>query len=68
MFFVVPGSGPASLGMPNIDNLHLLTIKYETTGRQLTSDDNTDNRKRNCQYERAVQTGSGMTESCTNKK
>ena len=42
------------LGMPDIDNLGVLPINYKTIGRQLGSDDNTDNRKRNWQYKRAV--------------
>ena len=31
--FVVQGSGPASLGMPDIDILGVLTINYEIIGR-----------------------------------
>ena len=42
--FVVPGSGQASLGMPDIDNLSLMTVNYETIGRQLAADDNADKR------------------------
>ena len=64
---VVPGSSPALLSMPDIDNLHVLTINYETINRQLVSYDNADNRKRKSQYERAVQTEGGMPESCTTR-
>ena len=66
-FFVVPGSGPSLLGMPDIDNLGVLTMNYETIARQLTLD-NADNRKSNCQFERTVQTEGRMPESCTNKR
>ena len=47
--FLVPGSCPALLGMPDIEKLGVLTINYKATGRQLSSVDNTDNRKGNCQ-------------------
>ena len=53
-FFVVQGSGSAVLGMPDIDNLGVLIINYETIVRQAASDNNANNRKRNCQHERAV--------------
>ena len=65
--FLVPGCGPAFLGMPDIDNLGVLTINCKTIGRQFASDNKTDNRKRNHQCEKAVQTKGGMSESCTNK-
>ena len=58
---------PILLGMPDINNLGVLIINYETIGRQVASDDNADNRKRNCQYDRAVQTEDRMPGSCTNK-
>ena len=61
--FVVPGSDPALLSMQDIDILGVLTINFETIGRQLTSDDNADNRKGSCHYERAVKTGGWMPES-----
>ena len=54
--------------MPDIDNLGLLTIKYETVGRQLPAEDNTNNRKRNCQCNRVVHIQVGMSESCTNRR
>ena len=59
----MPQSGPALLGMPDIDNLGVLTINSETIGRQLVPDNNADSRKGNCQYEKAVQTEDGMSES-----
>ena len=65
--FVVPESGPALLSIPDKETLGVLTIKYETIGRQLTQEDNPDKRQRNCQSERAVQTEVGKPESCTNK-
>ena len=37
--FVVPGSGPVLLGMTDVETLSVLTIRYNTIGRQLTSDD-----------------------------
>ena len=64
----MPGSGPALFGMPDIDNLGVLTILYTTIGRQLASDDNADDRKRNCKYEKTVQTEGKMPESCTDKR
>ena len=33
MFFVVPENGPALLGMPDIDNLGVLTMNFEAIGR-----------------------------------
>ena len=67
-FFVVLRSGPALLGMPDIDTLGVVTIKCEAIGRQVASDDNADRRKRNCQYERAVQTEGGKPETWINKR
>ena len=55
--FVVPGRDPALLGMPHIEILDVLTIKYNTIGRQLASDNKANKRQRNCQCERAVQRG-----------
>ena len=66
--FVVPGSSPAFLGMQDIDKLGVLTINYKTIGMKLASDNSMDNRKRNCQYERAVQMEDRIPESCTNKR
>ena len=43
--FVVPGNSPAALGKPDIDNLGVLTITFKTIGRQLSSNDNSDNKK-----------------------
>ena len=34
--------------MPDIDNLGLLTINYDTVGRQVAQDDNANIRKGNC--------------------
>ena len=65
-FFVVPVSGPALLGMPDVDNWGVLTINCKRIGRQLASHDNAHTRKRNCQYERAVQTEGRMPEGCIN--
>ena len=45
-FFVVQDGGPAALAMPDIDNQGVLTIYCETIGRQVRSDDITDNSKR----------------------
>ena len=45
--FVVPGRRPALLGIPDINNLGVLTIKYDTIGRLVASDDNAKNMKRN---------------------
>ena len=42
--FVVPGSGLALLGMPDIETQGVLTTNYETKGRQLTPHDNSDKR------------------------
>ena len=67
-FFVVLRGSPALLGMPDIDNLGILTINHETIDRHLGSGNNEDNRKRNCQYKGAVQTEGGIPESCTNKR
>ena len=44
----MPGSSSALLGIPDIKALNVLTINYETIGRQLASDDNADKRKTNC--------------------
>ena len=65
---VVPGSSPSLLGIPNIKTLGVLTITYETIGRQGTPDDNPDKKQRNCQSEKAVQTEGSKPESCTNKR
>ena len=43
------GSSPAVLGMPDIDKLSLISFKCETIGRQVASDNITDNSKRNHQ-------------------
>ena len=64
----MPGSGPALLGMPDIDALGLLKLNCEIIGRHLVSGDNANNSYRNCQYERAVDTAGGMPESCTHKR
>ena len=48
-------SGPAVLGMPDIDKLCLISFNCETTDRQVASDDITDNSKRNGQCKRAIQ-------------
>ena len=43
------GCGHALLGMQDIETLmSLLTINYETKGRQLISNNNPDKRQRNC--------------------
>ena len=42
--------------MPDIDNLGVLTISCETIGRQVESDEHTDNSKRYCKCERTIQT------------
>ena len=44
------------------------TINYETMDRQLASDNNANERKRNYQHERAVETDGSEPNSCTNKK
>ena len=44
------------LGIPDIDSLGVLTINCENIGRQVASDQNTDNSKRNCQCKREIQT------------
>ena len=62
------GGSPAVLGMPDIDILGILTISCETIGKQVASDKNTDDSKRNCQCKRAVQTEGGKFESYKNKK
>ena len=56
------------LGMPDIDNLGVLTRNYDTIGRQAASDNNTKNRKRNCHHERAVQTEGRKFECYENKR
>ena len=66
--FLVQGSDPAVLGMPDIDNLGIPTINCETIGRQEASDKKTDNSKRNCQYERPNQTESVKFENYENKR
>ena len=66
--FVLPGSHPALLGMPGIQPLGVITIKYETIARQLTPDDNPDKRQRNCQSERAVETEDGKPVKCTKNR
>ena len=67
-FFVVQGSSSAVLGMPDIDNLGILTINCETIGRQVTPDENAGNSKRNRQHERTIQTEGGKFESYENKR
>ena len=47
------------LGIPDIETLCVLTIKYNTICRKLTSDEKANKRQRNCQCERAVQTEGG---------
>ena len=54
--------------MPGIETWGVLTINYETIGKQLTSDDDSYKRKRNFKHERAIQTEGGKPESCTNKR
>ena len=44
-FFVVLGSGPALLGMPDIETLSVLPINQKTIGRHMVSDDNADKRQ-----------------------
>ena len=43
-------------------------INYKAIGGHSASDKNADKRKRNCQYERAVQREGMKSESCTNKR
>ena len=64
----MPGGSPAELGMPDIDNLGALTVNSETIDRQVASDENTDNCKRNCQHKRAIQTEGGKFQSYENKR
>ena len=59
----MPAHGLAFLGMPDIETLGVLTINYETIGRQLTPDDNPDNKQKNYQCERTIQTEGGKLES-----
>ena len=66
--FVVQGGSPAVLGMPEIETLGVLTINYDTIGRQAASDDNANNWKRNCQCVSAVQTEGGKFECHENKR
>ena len=63
-FFVVPGSSQVLLIMPFIETLGVLTMIYNTIGRQLASDNKANKRQRNCQYERAVQTEGWKLERC----
>ena len=63
----MPGNGPALLGMPEINNLGVLTIIFETIIRQSASDDNANSGKGNCHYERAVQVGGRVPESRNTK-
>ena len=62
-FFVLPGSGPALLGMPDIETVGVPTIHDKIIGRQLASGDMADKRQGNCQCEKAVQTEGGKFES-----
>ena len=62
------GSSSAVLGMWDIDNECVLTINCETIGRQVASDENTDNSKRYCWHERAIQTKDEKFESHENKR
>ena len=50
------------LGKPDIETLGVLTIKYNTIGRQLASEDKANKMQINCQWERAVQTEGGKLE------
>ena len=54
-FFVVQDGRPAVLGVPDIDKLSLISFNSETIGRQVASDDITDNSKRNGQCKRTIQ-------------
>ena len=51
--------GPAVLSMPDIDKLSLILFNCERIGRQVASDDISDNSKRNSQCKRAVQIEGG---------
>ena len=46
----VPGSGLALLAISDIETWSVLTIKYNTIGRQLASDDKVNKRQRSHQY------------------
>ena len=66
-FFAVQGGNQVLLGMPDIDNLGVLTINCETIGRQVVSADNTDS-ERNCQCKNAIQIEGRKFESYENKR
>ena len=44
-FFVVPDSGTAVLGMPDIDKLGIISFNCETMHGQVAADDSADNSK-----------------------
>ena len=64
------GSSPALLGMPDtcIKTLDVLTINYETTGRQLTPDDNPEKGRETAKVKTTVQTEGGKPESCVKNR
>ena len=51
-FFVVHRTGPALLGMPDIETLGVLTKDDKTLDRKLALGDNADKGQRNCQCEK----------------
>ena len=54
--------------MPDIDKLCLISSDCKTIGRQVASDDITDNSKRNSQCERAIQIEGGKCEHFESEK
>ena len=54
--------------MSGIENLGVLAINCETIDRQVTSGENRDNSKRNCQCKRAIKTEGGKFEIYENKR